>query len=93
MDAQKLQQKVKIITVIATLFVFLLVGIIVAEYIKISSLNNKIESITTEIDTLSKTETDLENKNSNIDNEYIEDFARRELRRLYDGELYIEFKY
>ena len=27
-----------------------------------------------------------------IDNEYIEDFARRELRRLYDGEFYIEFK-
>lgn len=92
MDAQKLQKKVKIITVLATLFVFLLVGIIVAEYIKIGSLNNKIESITTEIDNLSKTESTLKDRTSNIDDEYIEDYARRELNRLKENEFYIVFE-
>lgn len=92
MDAQKLQKKVKIITVLATLFVFLLVGIIVAEYIKIGTLNNKIESITTEIDNLSQTESTLKDRNSNIDDDYIEDYARRELRRLKPGEFYIVFE-
>ena len=97
MDTQKLQQKIKIITVIATLFVFLLVGIIVAEYIKITSLNNKIDNIKTEIETLSLKESDLEDKNSSISsdedyNTYIEDYARRELGRLKKGEFYIIYE-
>jgi len=93
MDAQKLQKTVKMITIFATLFVFLLVSIIVAEYIKIGSLNNKIENITTEIDNLSKTESELEdNMDYHSSSTYIEDYARRELRMLDDGEVYIVFE-
>lgn len=97
MNTQKLQKKIKLITVFATLFVFLLVGIIVAEYIKITTLNNKIDNIKTEIATLSLKESDLEDKNSSISededyNTYIEDYARRELGRLKEGEFYIIYE-
>ena len=93
MDAQKLQKTVKTITALATLFVFLLISIIVAEYIKIGSLNNKIDNITTEIDNLSQTETTLKNNMEyHSSSTYIEDYARRELRMLDDGEVYIVFE-
>ena len=93
MDAQKLQKTVKMITVFATLFVFLLVSIIVAEYIKIGSLNKKIDDITSEIDSLSTTEATLKNNMEyHSSSTYIEDYARRELRMLDDGEVYIIFE-
>lgn len=93
MEAQKLTKIVKIVTSIATTLVVLLVGIIVAEYIKINSLNNKIDDITNELDNLSQIETTLEqDTNYHSSSIYIEDYARRELRMLDDGESYIIFE-
>lgn len=93
MNTEKLTKIVKIVTICATTFVFLLISIIIAEYIKINSLNRKIDDITTEIDNLSKSETEL---GTNIDYHskdiYIEDYARRELRMLDEGEVYIVFE-
>ena len=93
MEAKKLTKIVKMVTTIATIFVFLLISIIVAEYIKISSLNKKIDDITTDIDNLSATQEEI---NSDMEHHssptYIEDYARRELRMLDDGEVYISFE-
>lgn len=93
MTAEKLTKIVKIVTASATVFIVLLVSIIVAEYIKINTLNRKIQDVTTDIDTLSsqktELETDLDYHSRDI---YIEDYARRELRMLKDGEVYIDFQ-
>ena len=90
MDPQRLTKLVKIITSCATVLLVLLVGIIVAEYIKINSLTKKIDDVTAEIDTLSKTQNQLENDMEyHASSIYIEDYARRELRMLDDGEVYI----
>lgn len=93
MTAEKLTKIVKIVTASATVFILLLVSIIVAEYIKINSLNRKIQDVTTDIDYLSSSKTNLE---ADLDYHsrdiYIEDYARRELRMLKDGEVYIDFE-
>ena len=90
MEPKKLTQIVKIVTSCATVLLVLLVGIIVAEYIKINSLSKKIEDVTAEIDTLSQTQNQLENNMEyHASSIYIEDYARRELRMLDDGEVYI----
>ena len=93
MTVERLTKLVKIITSAATAFVFLLVAIIIAEYIKINSLNRKIDDVTQSIDNLSRTqselETDMEYHSSSI---YIEDMARRELKMLKDNEIYLEYK-
>lgn len=93
MTAEKLTKIVKIVTACATVFIVLLVSIIVAEYIKINALNRKIQDVTNDIDTLSskknELETDLDYHSRDI---YIEDYARRELRMLKDGEVYIDFE-
>ena len=93
MSTEKLTKIVKIVTVCATVFVFLLVSIIVAEYIKINSLNRQIDDITTEIDALSQSKSELDkNMDYHLSQTYIEDYARRELRMLDNGEVYIVFE-
>ena len=93
MEAQKLTKIVKIVTSVATAFVVLLVGIIVAEYIKINSLNREIDDITSNLENLSKTESAIEKDTSyHSSSIYIEDYARRELRMLENGENYIIFE-
>lgn len=92
MTAEKLTKIVKIVTSLATAFVVLMVGIIVAEYIFIGSLNKKIDDITTEMDNLSQKQSELQNNIDNMDSDYIEDYARRELGMLKDGEHYVVFE-
>jgi len=93
MNAERLTKIVKIVTACATVFVFLLVSIIIAEYIKINSLNKKIEDVTTEIDNLAVSKNELEsNMDYHSSSTYIEDYARRELRMLDDGEHYVIFE-
>lgn len=92
MNTERLTKIVKIVTTCATVFVVLLISIIIAEYIKINSLNRKIEDITTEIDTLSQSKTELDtNTEHHSKSIYIEDYARRELRMLDEDEVYIKF--
>ena len=93
MDEMRLTKIVKIVTSVATAFVFLMVAIIIAEYIKISSLNRKIEDVTNELNSLSSTESELnDNLEYHSTSVYIEDYARRELRMLDQGENYIIFE-
>lgn len=93
MEAEKFTKIIKLVTTLATLFVCLLVGIIIFEYVKINSLNNKIEDVTTKIEqqeqTLASYKEDTKNHNSLI---YMEDVARRELGRLNENESYLEFE-
>lgn len=93
MEPEKLTKIVKLVTTLATVFVFLLVGIIVAEYIKIASLNKKIDDVTNNIETLSKNESDINaDMKHHSSSTYIEDYARRELRMLDENEYYIQFE-
>lgn len=93
MEAKKLTQLVKLITSIATIFLFLLVSIIIFEYIKINSLNKEIEDVTKTIAEQEQLLYDInkskENHSSSI---YMEDVARRELGHLDENEVYIKFK-
>lgn len=93
MEAKKLTKLVKIVTSLATVFLFLLVSIIIFEYIKINSLSKKLDDITSLIE---EKEAALYDVNTNTKNhseqEYMEDFARRELGYLDDKEVYIIFE-
>ena len=93
MNEQRLTKIVKIVTSCVTAFVLLIIGIIIAEYIKINSLNKKIEDVTSELNQLSSAETELtENMDYHSSDAYIEDYARRELRMLDKNEQYIIFE-
>ena len=93
MEAKKLTRLVKLITSLATVFIFLLISIIIFEYVKINSLNKEIEDVTK---TIKEQEQLLYDINSNKENHsssiYMEDVARRELGHLDENEVYIKFK-
>lgn len=93
MEAEKFTKIVKLVTSLATLFVCTLVVVIIFEYIKINSLNNKLDDITEKIE---QQEQLLDGYTENTKNHstliYMEDVARRELGRLNENESYIEFK-
>jgi len=93
MEAKKLTQLVKLITSIATVFLFLLVSIIIFEYIKINSLNKEIEDVTKTIAEQEQLLYDINNSKENHSSSiYMEDVARRELGHLDENEVYIKFK-
>ena len=93
METQKLTKIVKIVTTAATLFVCTLLVVIIFEYVKINSLNKKIDNVSEKINEqeqlLASYNEDTKNHSSSI---YMEDVARRELGRLNTNESYIEFE-
>lgn len=93
MEPRKLTKLVKLITSLATVFLFLLVSIIIFEYIKINSLNKKIDDITTKIEEQEQALYDINSDKKNHSSQiYMEDVARRELGHLNEDEVYIIFK-
>lgn len=93
MEPRKLTRLVKLITSLATVFIFLLISIIIFEYIKINSLRNKIDDITTTIEEQEQIYHDIKQDTSNAETlSYMKDVARRELGLLDKDEVYIKFK-
>lgn len=80
MTQAKLQSIVKLITVIATVFSFVLICIVVFQYAKMGSLSAKNASLDKQIESLSITEQELRDGiNRRGSDAYIEQQAREQL--------------
>jgi len=88
MTQAKLTQKVKLITVFATIFLFVLVVFAIVTHIKINSLSSKSAMLDTKIAELSVTQTSLtEGIESRSSDSYVEQQARENLGMIKtDGE-------
>lgn len=88
MTQNQLNQLVKLITVCATAFLVVLVGIITFQRIKFTKVENEIQDIDTRIESLYTQKSDLETDISNSKNDlFIEDSLRNDLK-IKDGETY-----
>ena len=90
MEQKKLNNLIKTITVLATAFLVVLVGIITYQRILYTKYDKQVVELQTEIDTLqekrSNLEDGIEKRSSSI---YLEELARSELL-IKDGETYFE---
>lgn len=90
MEQKKLNNLVKLITVLATAFLVVLVGIITYQRIEYSNYDKKVVHLEEEISALKEKRSNLENgiekRSSSI---YLEELARSELL-IKDGETYFE---
>lgn len=88
MTQEQLNRLVKLITICATMFVLILVGIIVFQRIKVASIQSEIEKTDKKIELLSSKKSELE---SDLDDSksplYIEDVLRNDLK-IKDNEDY-----
>ena len=80
MTQAKLANLVKLITVVASVFLFVLVCIIIFQYAHLGSLNRKISALDKEISEMSVTEAELKEGIKRRENDaYIEQQARENL--------------
>jgi cell division protein FtsB len=90
MEQKKLNNLIKTITVLATAFLVVLVGIITYQRILYTKYDKQVVELQTEIDALqekrSNLEDGIEKRSSSI---YLEELARSELL-IKDGETYFE---
>ncbi len=90
MNQDQLNKLVKLITVCATAFIVLLVGIIAFQRIKFARLQNEVDDVDSQIEALnyqqSELKTDIENSNSQL---YIEEMLRNKLI-IKDNETYFQ---
>ena len=90
MEQRKLNNLVKLVTVVATAFLVILVGVITFQRIVYSNYDKQVVELENEITKLqasrSNLENGIENRSSSI---YLEELARSELL-IKDGETYFE---
>ena len=94
MTQAKLAQRVKIITVFATIFLFALVCVALYTHVKLNSLASKNASLDTKINQLSVTKASLEDGiQSRSTDAYVEQQARENLGMIKsDGEIIYIFE-